>query len=168
MTTGVRQTNGLTAYQYLKGREYAKRLTRFAERVQYKLPNAGPRAAEDKLQKQWMFGYVVGFSRVSNDYIILDEERCRIVTAKSVQRIAPEDRWKSETLERMAATPQSLAAPSAPEVVFGPSEPAEQPEERRGRAPRRVDHRNADFDPATGGHGYTVGCPKCDHAVRWG
>ena len=39
---------------------------------------------------------------------------------------------------------------------------------RQGRAPRRVELRKADFDTELGGHGYTGGCPKCEHAVRWG
>ena len=44
------------------------------------------------------------------------------------------------------------------------------PAEEQGyrRAPRRLELRQADFDPALGGHGWTEHCPKCARARLYG
>jgi hypothetical protein len=51
--------DGLTAYQRVRGRMYAKRLVRFAERVLYQLPPKGPNAPASKLAARWEYGFVV-------------------------------------------------------------------------------------------------------------
>ena len=40
--------------------------------------------------------------------------------------------------------------------------------EIRGRAPKRLELRQSDLDPAMGGHGWTEHCPKCTRARRFG
>ncbi|MBV61870.1 MAG: hypothetical protein CMH65_11270 [Nevskiales bacterium] len=168
LTTRMRGKDGQTAHQRARGRAYAKRQVRFAERILYKLPTAGPRAPVDKLQARWEYGYVLGYNRTSNDYRIYSESKQRMVSERSIQRLAADHRWKSETLETLAVTPQDLVAPSGPRVMLGHKEPDEGPETVKGRGPKRVVLFRRDFDPENGGYGYTGGCARCEHAARWG
>ena len=54
-------------------------------------------------------------------------------------------------------------------VPFGDREPREpEPVAGHGRQARRLDLRQADFDPAMGGLGGTEHCPKCSKARLYG
>ncbi len=168
ITTRIRGEDGLTPFARIRGKIYAKRLARFCERVLYKLPMEGPQAPKDKLQRRWKQWYILGYSRTSNDYRLITEEGLRVVMARSVQRVMPSERWRPAVLEGITVTPQGLAEPHQPGVVFGPRVPTKEPELPRRRAPQRIALRQADFDHTRGGHGFTEGCPKCDHAVMHG
>ena len=167
LTTRSKGEDGLTPYSRLRGKNYAKRLVRFGERVLYKLPSDGPAAPADKLQPYWRHGYVLGYSRNSPDYAVLNEETGVVKVARSIQKIPRGERWRVQALENLTVTPQSLMEPVKPEVVFGPGE-VRQARQDQQRAPQRVILRQSDFDQNRGGHGYTLGCGKCDHAVKWG
>ena len=72
-----------------------------------------------------------------------------------------------QALEKLAVTPQDLVVPSGPRVKFGNRAPDAEPETAKGRGPKRVVLFRRDFDPDSGGHGYTAGCARCEHASRW-
>ena len=114
LTTTKVGSDGMTAYQRIRGRHYAKRNVRFGERVLYKLPDDGPRARNHKLEAKWQYGFVLGYSNNTPNYQVLDEVSERMVTARSVQRIAKDDRWKCGPLERLRFTPQDMHKPSEP------------------------------------------------------
>jgi len=111
---------------------------------------------------------VLGYNRTPNDYRIYSEAKQRMMSEMSIQRLSDDHRWKAETLEKLAVTPQDLVVPSGPRVNFGNRAPDAGPEAAKGRGPKRVVLLRRDFDPDSVGHGYTAGCARCDHASRWG
>ena len=60
----------------VRGRPFAKRLLCIMERCLYKLPIKGPQQeAAVKLAERWRRGVFLGFSRVSSEYLLLDDTR---------------------------------------------------------------------------------------------
>ncbi len=163
LTTRLRGQDGLSAYQRSRGKTYGKRLVRFGEKVLYKLPADGPRAPADKLQPRWKYGYVLGYSRSSNEYRLITDEG-KYAMARSVQRVPADQRWVPAALQAVKATPQDTAAHAAPGPIFVEKAPEDGPATKKARVPPRVLLKKSDFEQ----YGYTSGCPKCDHARTWG
>ena len=163
LTTRVLGEDGMSAIQRLRGRPYGKRLVGFGEKVQYKLPTKGPEHDPDgKLSRRWPYGTVLGYSTTSPDcWIYSDGE---VFTARSVQRLAFKDRWDAATLEGMQVVKHSMYRPRARDVRFGEDVAGHPAHQGPRRAFKALELRQADFEK----HGYTDGCPKCDHAMRYG
>ena len=79
-------------------------------------------------------------------------------------------RWSAELLEGMNVTRQDLhSGRGARAVPFTDRlAPEEEQATRARRAPRKLELRQGDFDPALGGFGWTEHCAKCDHARAHG
>ena len=75
-------------------------------------------------------------------------------------------KYSSETLSTVKATPWDIHTATEPEVVFKPREEGPEAEPRDDAVPqrRRMYIKQADIDA----FGYTTGCPRCDHAMRYG
>ena len=136
----------------------------------YRLPMEGRAAPENKLERRWKYGYVSGYSTASNDYKLFTEADKTIHVARSIQRVPPCDKWRPEVLEGLAAVPQDLSAQREPRARLDlpAAHQVEQPEVKKSRAAKRLVSSKKDFDTSMGGFGYTEGCPRCDHAVRYG
>ena len=164
MTTRPKGEDGLTAYQRVKGTPFTKRLLEFGEKILYKLPTKGPRHdATGKLAERWSYGFFLGFSRLSNDYLVWTADGA--VKARCQQRLTIDRRWPAGGLEAVNAGAHVGYAPRVPER-FSPGEAqAEQPV-AEGRGPQAVQIRQTDWLQ----HGSTPGCGKCMHATLngWG
>ena len=83
----VRQSDGITAYQRLRGRNYGTKLLAFAERCLFKLPRKSKDLSlEGKLGSKWKEGLFLGFSRDSNEYIVWSVEDKTVTRVRSLQR----------------------------------------------------------------------------------
>jgi len=68
----------------------------------FMLPTKGPQyEALGKLDPRWLYGFVTGYSKSSNEYYIFDEKNQKMTLAKSIQRAPAEQRWKPEGLQAM-------------------------------------------------------------------
>ena len=111
-------SDGKTPYAKVRGKDPSKRLVRFGERVLFKKPPTGPRSKDHKLEGRWEYGYVVGYGVMTNDYRVIKEASLEVTSARSIQRVPEEDRWRGETLEKVQVTPQSERQPEEVPVDF--------------------------------------------------
>ena len=92
LTVRPKGDDGMTPYQRVKGTQFSKRMVEFGEKVLYKLPTKGPRhEAGGKLAERWSYGFFLGYSRYSNDYILWSPEGA--VKSRCLQRLVLERRW---------------------------------------------------------------------------
>ena len=109
LNTRVVGADGLTSYQRVKGKSYAKRSVGFGEHVMHMLPTKGPQSdALGKLDARWAYGYIMGYSKSSNEYYVFEEVKQKVTKVRSVQRVPADQRWKPEGLEAIAVTCQQL------------------------------------------------------------
>ena len=121
----------------------------------------GPRVKE---------GVCVGYGRQSHSYVVFSQNNVGLY--RSMQRMTLSTRWSADkvqavniSVEDANARPGGFHARSVP---FTDRETAEPPEVAKGRTARRLELRQADFDPAMQGYGWSENCPKCDKARAWG
>ena len=94
----------MTPSERVKGRAFNQLLLGFAECVLYKLLTKGPRSNPDgNMGARWLEGIFLGFSRSSNSYLIATEGG--ITTARSLYRRPLENRWITDRISQVAATP---------------------------------------------------------------
>ena len=168
LNTRVVGSDGFTPYHRTKGKSYAKRSVGFGEYVMYMLPTKGPQHdALGKLDSRWLHGFIVGYSKSSNEYYVYEETKQKVIKAKSVQRVPIEQRWKPEGLEAMSVTCQQLYEKKKATGVqiegFAEDPQAKGHEQGRVRA-QRVWIYEKDYQE----FGVTDSCKKCQHNVRWG
>ena len=162
MSTRHKGADGKTAYERVRGMSFGRRLLEFGEKILYKLPTKGPRHdAAGKLAARWEYGLFLGFSRISNDYVIWTKEGA--VKARGQQRLASDRRWPPGELESVSKGAHSGYAPRTPERFLPGEEATEQPTAEK-RAGQSVQIRQSDWLA----HGSTPGCSKCIHAQTWG
>ncbi len=162
----LRGEDGLTAWARVKGRAFNQRLLGFAEVVLYKLPSKGPMHDPDgNMGTRWREGIFLGYSRSANVYIVGTESG--IVTSRSLTRRPILNRWSSERLAALKATPWSEREKPEVQVRFQeeaavrdeqPAAPAAAPSLRRFRINKK------DLEE----FGFTDGCVQCDHFARYG
>ena len=75
---------------------------------------------KNKLERRWVYGFVVYENRNSSDYTLINEETLKVVVARSIQRTPPSDKWRPEGLSTITSTPQTIAVPKDPRVNFAP------------------------------------------------
>ena len=167
LTVRNKGEDGITAYKRVRGREYMKRLLPFGELVLAHLPSKGPeRVQGGALDPRAKEGIFVGFGKTSHSYMVYSEGV--IKPYRSVYRIPLSQRWDGAKLEKMDVTVQAMhTGRGARTVPFAPRE-ADEPEAPRGRQARRLELRQADFDPSMGGYGWTEHCQKCTKARLYG
>ena len=124
----------------------------------------GPHAAAN-MDAKWADGAFVGYSWTSNTYAIETREG-GIITARSLKCVPMANRWCPETLSKITATPWSRRDRAAPEVRF--TDPALVPDEPVTTAPPAPTRRFRINDVDLRSHGFTAGCPQCNHIQRYG
>ena len=86
-TIKKRQSDGITAYQRLRGRSFASKLLGFGECCLCMLQRKSQdRSLEGKLGSKWKEGIFLCYSRDSNEYLLWCSESKGVVFARSIQR----------------------------------------------------------------------------------
>ena len=165
--------DGITAYQRVRGRAPAKRLVPFGETVLVHLPPKGPeRAAGGALGPRVKEGVCIGYGKQSHSYVVFSEGTVGLY--RSMQRLPLSTRWSADKVQAVNVSVEDAnARPGgfhARTVPLTDRDPAEQPELEapKSRMARRLELRQADFDPAMQGYGWSENCPKCDKARAYG
>ena len=88
---------------------------------------------------------------------------------RAVARMPLSKRWGTDKFQDVGVSAQDQhlkrgagAVPSTDRDMPQADEPGHR------RAPRKLELRQADFDPSMGGHGWTEHCPKCARARLYG
>ena len=163
LTTRIQGVDGLTAYHRIRGREYAKRGVAWGESVQFKLPSKGPTRREDEsLDRRWLHAVVLGYSRTSHEYWVYYDGKAMMV--RSIQRVPLNVRWNPEEIEAINVSRHDRHQPRGVQRRLVPD--GDLQEHAQGRRPhlKGMPLKKGDFIT----HGYTAGCPRCDHAERHG
>ena len=86
--------------------------------------------------------------------------------ARTIRRVPDPQKWSMQKLQEIDISPYSLHIPKEPGVVFAEKANVELEHAKQEvlRQVRRAPIRRADLDA----YGFTEGCPRCDHAVRYG
>ena len=159
-------TDGRTAWCRARGRNFRMDSMNFAELILYKLPMKGPLHDPDgNMGAQWAEAIFLGYSRFSNTFIVYTS--AGINTARTLRRRPESERWSSERLAQVTATPWSIYERPAVQVRFreaaAPSEndldSQEQPVQLRNM---RINKDDLDQ------YGYTEGCIQCNVMRRTG
>ena len=112
-------------------------------------------------------GVVLGYATGSHAYLVFVEGPLRAY--RSIYRLPLSRRWNADRLQDVNVTLKDLHAPRGARVVpFEHRHGGVEERPRHGRAPRKLELRQGDFDPAMEGHGWTEHCPKCNHAKDHG
>lgn len=158
--------DGMTAWARVRGRPFAQRLVGFGEKVLHKLPVKGPQSAPDgNMGTRWKESVYLGHSITANVYVTANSDG-GISRSRSLYRRPESERWSADALAGITATPWSERERAAPTVAF--REAAEDaggaPAVAAPALPRAFKILKADLDT----HGFTKGCPQCDHWDRYG
>ena len=165
----VKGEDGKTAHQRVRKCDFAKRLVPFGELALVHMPIKGPeRRAAGALDARAKYGVILGYGRRRHSYIVFAEGT--MTEYRSIHRLPLSKRWSVEKLEEVNITPKDWHGGRGSRAVpFTEREqhPGDQMLPQR-RAPRKLELRQADFDPLMGGHGWTEHCPKCTKARMYG
>ena len=140
----------------------------FGEHVMHMLPTKGLHSdAMGKLDPRWAYGYIMGYSKSSNEYYVFEEVKQKVTKVRSVQRVPADQRWKPEGLEAIAVTCQQLyeRRPARGVQIEGfandPNAKAHEVSKVRTQRVWMYEHDYTAF-------GITEDCKKCHHNQRWG
>ncbi len=160
--------DGITSYHRVRGREFGKRLVPFAELVEVHLAPKGPEAAAaGSLGARVMEGIVLGYATRSHSYVVF--RNGQVTLARSVYRKPLSQRWQVEKIEGVTVSKKDMhEARGARAIPFVDREREPDAAPPRRRAVRKLELRQADFDPALGGCGWTEHCSKCVRAKDYG
>ena len=161
----VKGPDGLTAWFRVRGRHFHYPMVSFAEQVLYKLPTKGPLSRPDgNMGTGWLPATCFEHNVATNNYILAGLHG--IEESRAIQRRPESEKWSVDALSDVAATPWSLRDRPDPRVSF--HDPAEIATPNDGTAApagaRRLRINRSDLTA----HGYTDGCPQCDHTMRFG
>ena len=119
------------------------------------------------MDSRWSHGYIIGYSKSSNEYYVYEEEQKKATKVRSVQRVPPDQRWKPEGLEAIDTSCQQLYEKRPARGVqiegFADDPNAKGHDKGRVRAQRVWIYEDdyAEF-------GITEDCKNCQHNQRWG
>ena len=165
LTTRARSSDGKTAYEYLRGEPFSKRMVGFGEVCLAKLDKAA--LAKDDVPKfaaRWTRAVWLGYERDTHEYVFFTQGQ--ILKTRALQRVPTGSRWNPQALQEVTATPRSLYRRPDPDTIFmrDPSIAVEQ-ERKSSTILRDINLRLKDFQE----HGFTnTGCPRCAWAIRYG
>ena len=114
----------------------------------------------------WTVGTWLGIDYKTGQYVFWADNDIRY--CRTMLRMPDAQKWSAESLATITGTPWDVHAreAAAPEVVFKPrdevAETAARAEEPLQR--RRVYIKQSDIEA----FGYTEGCPRCEHGLRYG
>ena len=160
--------DGITAFARVRRKNFAKRLIPFGEFVHIHVPRMSPeRQRQGVLEPRTSEGLVLGYGRQSHSYLVYQDGEFKHV--RSVSRMPLSKRWRADKLQEVKFTVQDQHLKrGAKAVPFVDREAPKADEQGYRRAPRRLELRQGDFDPAMGGYGWTEHCPKCSRARMYG
>ena len=161
----VRGDDGQTAHQRVRKCDFVKRLVPFGELVLAHVPIKSPeRQAGGALDARSQWGIVLGYGRQRHSYVVFLDGTVK--EFRTIHRLPLSQRWDLERTEQVNVTPKDLHGGRGSRAVpFTDREaPLDEAPAGQRRAPRKLELRQADFDPVMGGHGWTEHCPKCDRA----
>ena len=160
--------DGITAFARVRRKSFAKRLIPFGELVLVHMPRMSPeRQKQGVLEPRAIKGVILGYGRQSHSYAVYVDGEIKYV--RSVARLPLSRRWQVDALQDVAVTVQDQhLRRGAKAVPFTDREAPRADEHGYKRAPRRLELRQADFDPTMGGFGWTEHCPKCSRARLYG
>jgi hypothetical protein len=105
-TIRMRQSDGITAYQRLRGMAFGLRMVGFGESCLYKIPKKKPEAnLEGKLGSKWKDGVFLGYSRDSNEYVLWSVEDKTVTVSSANQRPSAGSQRKSPLSTKDHRTP---------------------------------------------------------------
>jgi len=160
--------DGITAFARVRRKNFAKRLIPFGEYVLVHVPRMSPeRQQQGVLEPRAVEGLMLGYGQQSHSYLVYVNGEFKHV--RSVSRLPLSMSWRTDMLQDVKFTVQDQRTKrGAKAVPFVDREAAPADEQGYRRAPRRLELRQGDFDPAMGGHGWTEHCPKCARARLYG
>ena len=165
----VKGDDGMTAHQRVRKCAFAKRLVPFGELVLVHMPIKGPERRDGgALDGRSRWGIVLGYGRQRHSYVVFTEGAVK--EYRSIRRIPLSKRWDVDRMEEVNVTPKDVHGGRGSRAVPFTDREAVPGEElaKRRREPRKLELRQADFDPAMGGFGWTEHCPKCSKARMYG
>ena len=135
----------------------------FVKRLVLKIQD---RLAGGALDSRTKLGVVLGYRTHSNSYQVFVDGQPKLY--RSIYRLSMSARWSTEKLQEVSVTFKDQHNPRGARAV-PLIDRGEGPEKQiQGRAPRRLELRQSDFDPAMGGFGWTEHCTKCTKARLYG
>ena len=165
LNTMVKGTDGLTAWQRVKGRSFGQQLVGFGECVLYRYPTKGPRHAPDgnmgALGGEAVF---LGYSMTSNTFRL--HTPSGLVDARSVTRRPESDRWNGEEMAKVSVLPgasrEQRPRPrlDQPATVHGPTTDQVRPTQLRQLRINLSDLRKFNH--------YNGNCQQCRYIERYG
>eukprot|EP00971_Amphidinium_carterae_P325488 6455761-Amphidinium_carterae.1 len=160
MTLAQVGLDGRTAYERMWDKKTSRQMIPFSEQVMYHTP--GPSRAEPK----WEKGIFLGLAHKGMYYVGLDG---KVVTTRTVRRLAPSERNNRNLLNMLkgtpwAPTPGEIHLPEAvrtgPEVEADADARASNAEDTSVRKHRTYLRRDKELRD----YGYTKNCPGCEAA----
>ncbi len=153
--------DGTTVWTRFRGPGSGQRLTGFLGSVFYKQPPNGPQRDVNGNMAARMFpGIFLGYRHTFNCYMVATADG-NVINIRSVLRRPFADRWCAESIKSIKATPWSLRAITAPDVIeLG--RPVEKPvgvEDDNVPMPRRLKITARILET----YGTTDGCAQCGH-----
>ena len=132
------------------------------------VPRLSPaRQQQGVLEPRTVEGIVLGYGRQSHSYLVLADGEFKYV--RSVSRMPLSRRWRVDKLQEIKFIVQDQHLKGGAKAVpFVDRDAPKADEQGYRRAPRRLELRQGDFDPAMGGHGWTEHCTKCTRAREYG
>ena len=132
------------------------------------VPRLSPaRQQQGVLEPRTTEGIVLGYGRQSHSYLVLADGDFKHV--RSVSRMPLSKRLRVDKLQDIKFTVQDQHLKrGARAVPFVEREATKVDEQGYRRAPRRLELRQGDFDPAMGGHEWFEHCRKCTRAREYG
>ena len=101
-------TDGLTAWERVRGGAFGQLLVGLGETVLYTHPTKGPRHdPQGNVGAQGGEGVSVGFNRTNHTFTVSLEDG-QLVSARSVTRRPERDRWDAEALAKVRAMPNEV------------------------------------------------------------
>ena len=157
-------SDGKTAWSRARGRSFGQNMLNFGEQVFYRLPSKGPLHDPDgNMGARWVEASYIGYNKSSNTYLLINE--AGPVSARTMRRRPESERWSSEKLVQIQATPWSVYERPDIRVRF---RDADAPDDGVQRDPtvaiRNMRLNKRDFDQ----YGYTDGCVQCEYTRRIG
>ena len=111
----ARGSDGLMAWERVKGRAFNQLVHGFAECVMYKLPAKGPQSRSDgNMGTQWLQGVFLGFNRSSNTYVVATDDG--VVSCRSLCRKPIENPWMAERILQLKSKPWALRERAQPQA----------------------------------------------------
>ena len=154
-------TDGKTGQQRARGSSSSTPLLAFGEVCRYKM-----RAQEQGIGHtawRWGTGVWLGIERRSGQYMVYDKAQRGVKHARTIKPMPNPQQWQLDKLQEVDSTPWAMTDAQPPEIIPGEPRQAVPTAERAAQA-RRLYIKQSDID----NHGYTDGCPRCDHLRAYG